>query len=180
MAYAIAERSGIGAELIVFTMAKRLEGGAMAGLIGGLFAAIWSMAYAAFTGYGLWFPFDLAGAAFQGPQALVGGAGVMVWGLSVLLGTSILLGIVYSFMVNPQVQNLSSLLGGVIFGMAVLAIRTYLVLPWANPVLSERVWMMPSSWFLTHIVFGLGVASVPMLERFLGGRASRRSPPALL
>jgi hypothetical protein len=59
--------------------------------------------------------------------------------------------------------------------MVVLAVMTYVVMPWANPVLQQRVWMMPNSWFLIHAVFGLGVASVPMLERYL----ARQSPPTL-
>lgn len=175
MAYAIAERRGFGAYFSGFPLTKALEGGTMAGMIGGGFVAIWSMASAAFAGYGMLFPLNLLGSTFDGPQALVGGTGVMFWGLSVHLATSIILGIIYAFMVRPEVQNMTSLIGGVIYGMVVLAVMTYVVLPWANPVLQQRVWMMPSSWFLIHAVFGLGVASVPMLERYL----AKQSPPSL-
>jgi hypothetical protein len=175
MTHAIAERRGIRAYLEGFSMTKALEGGVVAGLIGGCFVALWSMVSAASAGYGLLFPFNLIGATFNGPQALIGGTGVILWGLSVHVVASVMLGILYAFMVRPEVQNITSLIGGVIYGMAILAVMSYVVLPWANPVLHQRVWMMPTSWFLIHAVFGLGVASVPMLERHLGKRAP---PPA--
>jgi hypothetical protein len=173
MAYAIAERRGIGAYLEGFPLTKALEGGMVAGMIGGCFVALWSMASAAIAGYGLLFPFNMMGATFGGPEALIGNAGVMLWGLSVHLVVSVILGILYAFMVRPEVQNMTSLFGGIVYGMAVLAVMTYVVLPWANPILHQRVWMMPTSWFFIHAVFGIGVASVPMLERHLGNP----SPP---
>ncbi len=171
MAYAIAERRGIGAYLGGIPLTRALEGGVMAGLIGGCFAAFWSMAVAAFAGYGFLFPFNLIGATFNGPEALVGATGVVFWGLSIHVLASVVFGIVYAFMVRPEVQNTTSLIGGVVYGMAILAVMTYVVLPWANPVLHQRVWMMPTSWFFIHAVYGLGVASVPMLERRLGKQA---------
>ena len=168
MAYVIAERRRIGTYLEGFPLTKALEGGMVAGLIGGCSVALWSMASAAIAGYGLLFPFNMMGATFAGPEALIGGTGVMLWGLSVHLAVSVVLGILYAFMVRPEVQNITSLLGGIIYGMVILAVMTYVVLPWANPVLHQRVWMMPTSWFLLHAVFGLGVALVPMLERHIG------------
>ena len=177
MAYAIAERRGIGGYLIGFSLTKALEGGAMAGLIGGVLAALWAMECAAFAGYGLLFPFNLIGATFNGAEALVGGAGVIIWGITLHLTISIALGILYAFMVSSQVQNLTSLIGGVVYGMGILALMTYVVLPWANPFLVERVWMMPGSWFLIHAIFGLGVALVPMLERRLGKKTTQPELP---
>jgi hypothetical protein len=174
MAYAITHRTGIEAFLPGVSLTKALEGGVIAGLLGGCFVAFWSMASAAYAGYGAHFAFNLVGATFEGPEALVGGAGAAFWGLSVHLTVSIIFGILYAFMVRPEVQNMTSLFGGVVYGMAILALMTYVVLPWANPVLHQRVWMMPTSWFFTHALFGLGVASVPMLERHLG----EQSPPA--
>lgn len=182
MAYAITQRRGIGAFLPGISLTKAVEGGVMAGLIGGSFVALWSMASAAFAGYAFMFPFNLLGATFEGPQALVGGPGVVLWGLSVHLAVSVILGILYAFMVRPEVQNITSLFGGIVYGMAILAVMTYVVLPWANPVLHQRVWMMPTSWFFTHALYGLGVASVPMLERHLGEQvppAQEHSPPIL-
>lgn len=174
MAYAITERRGIAALLPGISLTKALEGGVMAGLIGGCFVALWSMASAASAGYGFMFPFNLLGATLEGPQALIGGTGVVLWGLSVHLAVSVILGILYAFMVRPEVQNITSLFGGIVYGMAILAVMSYAVLPWANPVLHQRIWMMPTSWFFTHALFGLGVASVPMLERRLG----KPAPPA--
>lgn len=175
MAYAITHRGGIGTFLPGISLTKALEGGVIAGLLGGCFVALWAMASAAYTGYGAHFAFNLVGATFEGPEALIGGTGVVFWGLGVHLTVSVILGILYAFMVRPEVQNMTSLFGGIVYGMAILAMMTYVVLPWANPVLHQRVWMMPASWFFTHALFGLGVASVPMLERHLG----EQSPPAL-
>jgi hypothetical protein len=177
MAYAIAERRGFGTYLAGFPLAKVLEGGMVAGLIGGFLVALWSMASAAAAGYGFLFPFNLIGATFNGPEALVGGTGVMLWGLSVHLTASVVFGILYAFMVKPDMQNTTSLLGGVIYGMVIAGLMTYVVLPWANPVLHVRVSMMPSSWFFIHALFGLGVASAPMLERHLGKQVPSLSEP---
>jgi hypothetical protein len=177
MAYAIAERRGISAYLLGFSLTKALEGGAVAGLIGGGVVALWAMVSAAVAGYGLWFPWNVIGATFAGPEALVGGTGVMLWGLTVHVAASVVLGILYAFLVRPEVQNITSLIGGVIYGMAILAVMTYVILPWANPVLHQRIWMMPTTWFLLHAFYGVGVALVPMLERHLG---QRTPPPAPL
>jgi hypothetical protein len=68
---------------------------------------------------------------------------------------------------------MTSLFGGVVYGMAILALMTYVVLLWANPVLHQRVWMMPTSWFFTHARFGLGVARAGMAALM----ASRRIAP---
>ncbi len=171
MAYAITHRAGIKSLLPGISLTKALEGGVIAGLLGGCFVALWSLASAAYAGYGAHFAFNLVGATFEGPEALIGGTGVVLWGLSVHFTVSIIFGILYAFMVRPEVQNMTSLFGGIVYGMAILAMMTYVVLPWANPALHQRLWMMPAAWFFTHALFGLGVASVPMLERHLGMEA---------
>lgn len=178
MTLTLTERRDAGLGMMPFSLPRALEGGAMAGLIGGVVSALWSMAYFAISGYGLLFPFYLIGATFGGADALVGGSGVILWGLVLHIGTAIVLGVLYAFMVTPQVQNVSSLLGGVVYGMAILAAMTYVVTPWANPILHQRIALMPASWFVTHALFGLGVAVVPMLERYLGRRSLPREPPA--
>ena len=179
MAYAIAERRGIGSYLAGISLTKVLEGGMVAGLIGGGLLALWSMASAAVAGYGFLFPFNLLGATFGGPEALIGSTGVMLWGLSVHLLASVAFGILYALMVKPDVQNTTALLGGVVYGMVIAGIMTYVVLPWANPVLHARVYMMPNSWFLLHAIFGMGVASAPMLERHLGKKAPAMPGPEM-
>lgn len=179
MAYAIAQHRGIGAYLAGFSLTKVLEGGMVAGLIGGCMVALGCMASAAVAGYGFLFPFNLIGATFNGPEALVGGTSVMLWGLSVHVLTSVAFGILYALMVRSDVQNTTSLLGGVIYGMVIAGLMTYVVLPWANPVLHERVSMMPSSWFFIHALFGLGVASAPMLERHLGKQVPSLQEPSM-
>lgn len=176
MANAIAEQSEIGGGRMAFSLSRTLAGGAMAGLIGGLVSALWSMAYFAIGGYGFLFPFPLIGATFSGAQALIGGSDVILWGLFVHVGTSLTFGILYAFMVTPQVQNLSSLLGGVVYGMAILAAMTFVITPWANPTLHQRITLMPMAWFMSHVLFGLGAALVPMLERYLGRRSPQQQP----
>src|SRR5215471_21334828 len=70
--------------------------GALAGLAGGLAMAFYLMLYSEFWGAGFLLPLRLFAATFFGVDGLIGGTGVVLIGLLLHLGISIVLGVVYA------------------------------------------------------------------------------------
>jgi uncharacterized membrane protein YagU involved in acid resistance len=128
------------------------------------------MAQAAVTGYGPLFPLNQVGAAFRGPEALVGGATVMLSGLLLHAVASIVFGTLFSAAVTQKTRLPASIVGGMVYAMLVLLFMTYAVLPYANPIMRERVIASPAGWFFAHVAFGVGVGLAPLFKRRLEGR----------
>ena len=146
-----------------------LEVGLSAGGAGAALMMVWWMAQAGATGYGLLFPLNQIGAAFRGPEALVGGTSVILSGLLLHAFTSIVFGTLFSAAVTAKTRVPSSIVAGMVYSMLVLLFMTYVVLPYANPVMRQRVIAAPGAWFFAHIAFGLGVGLTPLFKRRLEG-----------
>jgi hypothetical protein len=174
MAYARIERwrqrSAAGLGQGTFSPIAVLEAGALAGGAGAVLMMVWWMAQAAATGYGPLFPLNQVGAAFRGAEALVGGPTVMLSGLFLHAVTSIVFGTLFSAAVTTKTRLPSSLIGGMVYAMLVLLFMTYVVLPYANPIMRPRVVASPGAWFFSHVAFGLGVGLAPLIKRRLAGR----------
>ena len=142
--------------------------GALAGLAGGLAMAFYLMLYSEFWGAGIGLPLRLIAATFFGVDALIGGAGVVLVGLVLHLAVAVVLGILYALIPRPTTTTFHSLLGGIGFGVAVLIVSTFLVLPAADPVLRARVSLTPMAWFLSHAIYGalMGALVMPLRRRF--------------
>ena len=142
--------------------------GALAGLAGGVMMVFYLMLYSDFWGAGFGLPLRLFGATFFGVDALIGGVGVMLVGLLLHLVVSAALGILYALIPRPTTTTFHSLLGGIGFGVAVLIVSTFLVLPAADPVLRARVALTPMAWFLSHAIYGalMGGLVMPLRRRF--------------
>ena len=128
--------------------------GVLAGLAGGLAMVFYLMLYSDFWGAGFLLPLRLFAATFFGVDSLIGGPGVVVAGLLLHLAVSAVLGVVYALIPRRTTTTFHALLGGIGFGVAVLLISTFLVLPAADPVLRARVSLFPMAWFLSHVIFG--------------------------
>lgn len=142
-----------------------VRAGAIAGLIGGVLMAIWSMLYAVVAGMGLWMPLKMIGATFYGVSALVGGPGVLAYGLTLHVAVSIAYGILFASIVSRYAPPGRALLAGIAYGVAILVFMTFVVLPLFNTTMRERVPTMSASWIIDHILFGIGVSTAPLLRR---------------
>lgn len=142
-----------------------IEAGATAGLIGGALMAGWAVIAALINGQGPFAPFALFGATFVGVEALLGGPGPVALGIALHLCMSVLLGVVFAAIVGRDPARSFAAFAGVLYGVAVLLVMTFLLTPVVDPVLRERIPMMRGAWVIQHVLFGLGVAWVPWLRR---------------
>jgi hypothetical protein len=147
------------------------EAGAAAGLIGGVLMAGWAIISALIHGQGPFAPFALFGATFVGIEALLGGPGAIALGIALHLCMSLLLGVVFAAIVGRDPVQSFAVFAGVLFGIAVLLVMTFVITPAVDPVLRERIPMMRGSWVIQHILYGLGVACVPWLRRRINQHA---------
>jgi hypothetical protein len=142
--------------------------GALAGVAGGAAMVFYMMLYSEFWGAGFWLPLRLLAATFFGVDALIGGAGVIIAGLLIQLAVSAALGILYALIPRATTTSFHALLGGIGYGVLVLLVGTFMILPAANPVLRARVALTPMAWFLAHAIFGalMGGVVMPLRRRF--------------
>ncbi len=138
------------------------EAGVAGGVAGGIAMAAFLMGYAQFVqGGNAAAPLQTMGATFYGPDALIGGLGVVVWGALLHLTIAAALGAVFAWIVGPYPRGGASVGWGITYSLVVMLAMTYLVLPWANPTMFERVPLMMGAWATAHVVYGFGLALAP-------------------
>ncbi len=169
------EVSSVGMMLKASSWVAALEAGAVTGAIGGVLMMTTLVAQAAITGYGALFPLNLIGATFRGPEALVGGTGVMLSGLLLHAVASLVFGTMFSMAVLRRPGLAPTMVMGIAYGLLILLFMTYVVLPYANPIMRQRVIGAPGAWFLSHVAFGLGVGMAPLIKQFFRSRGGARS-----
>jgi hypothetical protein len=150
-----------------------VEAGVAAGLLGGALMAGWAIIAALVNGQGASAPFALFGATFLGVEALLGGALPVGLGVVLHVSVSALLGIAFAALVGREPPRGSVFLTGVLFGIAVLLMATFVLTPALDPVLRERIPMTRGAWAIEHLLYGLGVASVPWWRRLIARRKAR-------
>jgi hypothetical protein len=138
--------------------------GVVAGIIGGMLMAMIMMVATAAGGMGLLAPLRLIAATFYGKDAMTGG-GPLIVGLMVHMMNSMVFGVLFAWTAGRRLAALPALMAGVAFGVAIWAVMTFGGLPMLNPMMRERVAMMPVVWFVAHVAFGMGVGSAPALRR---------------
>ncbi|MHB1846089.1 MAG: hypothetical protein ACYCWW_14785 [Deltaproteobacteria bacterium] len=154
-----------------------VEAGILAGIIGGLLMAMWAMVSAAVQGMSFLAPIKLIGATFVGPSALGGSVGILVWGLMLHLTVSAMWGILFASILRRETRGGTALLAGVAYGFVILLLMTWVVVPFTNQVMHDRIPMMWGSWIIEHVFFGVGVALAPYFRRqFSEGELRRRIP----
>lgn len=177
MAHVRVERTYGGIALGAVSVSEMVKSGTMGGLAGGALMAAWLMVQAAVTGYGPLFFLNLVGATFRGADALVGGAGVMLSGLLLHIVVSVVTGILFAVTVTRKTPLAASVLGGMAYALVILVFMNYVVMPYANPIMRQREVNMPAAWFLSHLMFGVGLGLVPLFKRGLAGERLWMSRP---
>lgn len=148
--------------------------GIVAGIMGGIAMAALTMMYTAGIGVGFWTPLRLMAATTSGVDALIGGGGTLFWGLMIHMMASIGFGIILAA-VLPRRAGAGAGFGiGLLYGVVVWAVMTFIGLPIVNTTMQARVALMPGWWFFAHLVFG-GVAGISAAVMVQGSRAERES-----
>lgn len=154
-----------------------LGGGVIAGLVAGACMAVVLCVHSAAVGMDFWLPIQLMSGVFYGPDAILGGAGPTITGLLVHFVSSAILGFIFALLMRPRTPTSDAVAFGLIFGIVVWALRTYLTLPAFNPTLSDRATLIPGWWFVAHLAFGAGLGSLSNARRSLARRLRVRERP---
>jgi hypothetical protein len=139
-------------------------GGVTAGVIAGLGMAVVTMLYTSFAGLGALLPLRMIAATFFGVDALVGGAGVLAAGLVFHLVISAFFGLLFAALTVRPKSTPVAFFGGLAYGIGIWALMTFLVLPFVNPVMAQRVALMFTPWLLAHAVYGGLLVLTPLLR----------------
>lgn len=151
-----------------------VEGGSRAGLFAGLVMAVfWILAWGA-TGLGPMTPFKTIAAMF-GVNALVGGWGTVIVGAVIHFLVSAAFGVIFASMIRANASKSQAFWGGLVYGVGVWAVMTYIGLPIFDSVMRERVALMPGTWFLSHLIFGACLYGAPQMKRDAARRAVTRT-----
>ncbi len=142
-----------------------LEVGIVAGIIGGMLMAGLTMMATAAGGMGLLAPLKLIAATFFGKEATAGGAGVLLVGLMLHMTNAAALGVIFAALIRRIEGGGAAVAAGLAFGIAVWLATTFVALPVADPIMRTAVAAIPGVWFVAHVLFGVGVGSVPALRR---------------
>jgi hypothetical protein len=146
-------------------LGTRLVAGIAAGIIGGILMIGFLTAYASLTGAGLTTPLKAVGALVYGVEALVAGTVAVLTGASIQLGFAIVLGMLFALCVSRRTSIVSALVAGIAIGIAVWLIMDLLVLPLANPTMAARIALNPLTYFLAHVLYGIGLSTTPIFIR---------------
>jgi hypothetical protein len=130
--------------------------GATGGILGALVMAGLAMIVMALAGKGFWTPPRLiAGVVLD--NVLTAGAGAVVLGVVIHLITGAAFGGAFGAIFYDRTPSAGALMGwGLAYGAIIYFVMTFLVLPWANPVMYANFDL--SLLFLDHLVFGACVA----------------------
>lgn len=141
------------------------EGGVRAGLLAGaVMALFWGLASAA-GGMGFWTPFKSVACTFLGVEGLIGGAGSVLLGLVLHFVTAAFWGVLFAGIIERDTPVPQAALSGVVYGVGVWAVMTYIGLPALDRVLDARATFAPLAWFLSHLVYGACLARTPLMRR---------------
>ena len=144
------------------------SGGTTAGLVAGVITALVTALYGGIVGMGFLTPFKLTAAGFLGTSALVGSGGTVLLGVGLYLLASAFWGWVFASFVSRNTTPGAAFWGGLLFGVAVWAIETFISLPLLNRVMESRVAMMPGYWFFENLLFGCLLYMTPAYKRRYG------------
>lgn len=126
--------------------------GAMVGASSALIMIMVFMIVSAATGSGFFTPINLIGATYLGS----GFGALPVWSAVLGFFTHLAVGAAFGTLFVAMARNISApgvkLAAGLAFGAAVYLFMTFLVLPWADPIMYDAV--DKGLWFLLHLLYG--------------------------
>jgi hypothetical protein len=141
------------------------DAGALAGLGAGTVMWLCLMCWTASRGQGFWPPLQLVAGTFLGVSAVLGGAAAGVLGAALHLLASAFWGLLFGALVDPYARPRQVVWGGLLYGAAVWLVMSFSVLPVLDPVMGERMALMPGAWFACHLVYGACLTITPRLRR---------------
>ena len=125
--------------------------GAMAGVLGAIVMALLMMMVTAGQGGGFWTPLQLiGGVAFGSAWQSLGSA---LLGAVIHLIVGAIVGAIYGLLTRRIEGTVYTTMLGMVFGIAVFAPATYLILPAIDPVMYGTMHL--GVLFMAHIVYGL-------------------------
>jgi hypothetical protein len=131
---------------------KVIARGALAGVLSAIVMGIQWMVISGVNGAGFFTPLALIGATFTREAWMTSFAGSVVTGTLLHLFTGAALGALFAFLTRDMVESGNRFAAGIAYGATVFLVMTFLVLPWANPVLFYGV--DKGVYFLVHLVYG--------------------------
>jgi hypothetical protein len=153
----------------------------LSGLLAGTLMALVAMIHSAVVGLGLWLPMKLVAGVYLGVNTLLGDGGVVLIGVLTHLLIASGWGVVFAVITRGRIEAAVAVILGAVYGAAVWVAMSYLVLPWANRVMLERVNLAMGWFFVYHLLFGLALATSPAIARWLdrwGANVNPARPPA--
>jgi hypothetical protein len=151
-----------------------------AGAVAGLIAGIVMMSIAAVRSFavtlGFWFPFKQIAATYMDVDALIAGGGAVTLGIILHLIASAVLGGLFGLAGGSRIPWYGALFWGVLFGILVWAVMTFLGLPLLNAPMSERVALISGWWFVYHLIFGALLFMAPLFYRLMAPHAWTHTP----
>jgi len=150
-----------------------VKAGAAAGVIGGLLMAAFAMIATTLLGQGPFAVPQLIGAAFRGPEALLSGFGIVVWGVVLHLLTSAAYGMLFATLVRRDTPRGIAMLAGVAFALGIFVLMMFVIVPVVDPVMANRASMMIGTMLVMHVLYGVGLGLSPYFRRVF----AKRAPP---
>lgn len=127
--------------------------GISAGIVGALVMSLFAMIVFAFRGQGFFTPLQVMGALFMGGSALTYELWSTLLGLGIHMVTGAVFGVLFALLARPITSQSMRMAAGLAYGAVIFLVMTYLVLPWANPIMAMAI--EPGWFFLYHLAFGL-------------------------
>lgn len=153
--------------------------GSLVGAMGGLAMALILCLQSFFVGNGFWFPMQLQSGMFYGDNAILGGLGPTAVGLLVHFVSASVLGIVFALFLRPRTPGTDAVAFGLIYGIILWALQSYIWLPAFNPTMGDRVALIPGWWFLSHLAYGAMMGLIPQIRRTMARRLGEPRTPRI-
>lgn len=148
--------------------------GVVAGVVGGVVMAAYLVLAAALQDMEPFTALALMGATFRDAAAPAGGAGSLLLGVSLHLGVSALIGLLFALILPRDFTRGSAAFICIGLSFMVMAFMTSLIVPAVNPVLKDGFHDLGGSWVIAHVLFGLTAGyTVQRLRQGFPVRAGR-------
>ncbi|HWA87132.1 MAG TPA: hypothetical protein VG710_12965 [Opitutus sp.] len=149
----------------------RFAAGAISGCIGGIAMALFAMIRSSHAGLGFWLPMQQIAATFYGVEALLGGpVSTFIGSVAHLIVASLIGALSASILVRAR--GAAAIWLGLSVGVIAWFVMTFLVLPWADQAMRERITLIAGWWFADHLVFGAMLFLTPFLDRAIESPAT--------
>ncbi|GEJ56023.1 hypothetical protein [Anaeromyxobacter diazotrophicus] len=146
--------------------------GGVAGTLAGAAMALFFALLGTWRGLGWLGVLQGIGGVFYG-WAAMGAGPPAFWGLVLHFAVSVALGVLFAAIVRRNAEPLASVTAGLMFGLAVWAVMTWVVIRVIDRPLADVVDHMAFGWLAAHVVFGLVLGLASQLR----GIAAGEEPP---